>query len=66
MRQGGSSLFKSLSKMSSVTRISAAEIRQFCKLPKDGQSLMRVADAQHDIVLCISQLNLSARGASLS
>jgi hypothetical protein len=52
--------------MSSVTRISAAEIRQFCKLPKDGQSLMRVADAQHDIVLCISQLNLSARGASLS
>ena len=29
------------------------EIRQFCKLPDEGQSLMRAA---------ISQLNLSARG----
>ena len=28
------------------------EIRQFCRLPEDGQSLMRVA---------MSQLNLSAR-----
>lgn len=30
----------------------AREIRQFCKLPEDGQSLMRTA---------MSQLNLSAR-----
>jgi predicted ATPase with chaperone activity len=36
--------------------ISVGEIRQFCKLQAEGQSLMR----EVTYVLCMSQLNLSA------
>jgi len=41
------------------------EIRQFCRLLDEGVALSRVeaseSDARSDIVLCMSQLNLSAR-----
>jgi magnesium chelatase family protein len=43
----------------------AGEIRQFCALQAEGVALSRVEasepDAVGDIVLCMSQMNLSAR-----